>query len=104
MNWEDSYAWIAFGLVGNAAFATRFLSQWIASERAGRSIIPVAFWYVSIVGSLILLVYAIHRREPIFVLAYLFLAGSPAPTAPFPACGSDPTADGLGCSTFATCP
>jgi len=71
MDWSDSAYWIAFGLLGNAAFFSRFLVQWIASERAGRSLVPIAFWYLSIVGSLILLVYAIHRGDPIFVLAYL---------------------------------
>ena len=71
MDWSDSSDWIAFGLLGNAAFFSRFLVQWIASERAGRSLVPVTFWYLSIVGSLILLIYAIHRGDPIFVLAYL---------------------------------
>jgi lipid-A-disaccharide synthase-like uncharacterized protein len=71
MDWSDSSYWIAFGLLGNAAFFSRFLVQWIASERAGRSLVPVTFWYLSIVGSLILLIYALHRGDPIFVLAYL---------------------------------
>lgn len=71
MDWSDSFYWIAIGLVGNSAFATRFLVQWIASERAGRSVVPVAFWYLSILGSVILLAYAIHRRDPVFTLAYL---------------------------------
>lgn len=71
MDWSEPYYWIAFGLAGNAAFATRFLVQWIASERAEKSVLPVSFWYLSIVGSLILLVYAIHRGDPIFTLAYL---------------------------------
>jgi lipid-A-disaccharide synthase-like uncharacterized protein len=71
MDWSDSSYWIAFGLLGNAAFFSRFLVQWIESERAGRSLVPVAFWWLSILGSVILLVYAIHRRDPIFVIAYL---------------------------------
>jgi len=71
VDFSEPYLWIAFGLVGNAAFALRFLVQWIASERAERSVVPVVFWYLSIVGSVILLVYAIHRRDPIFTLAYL---------------------------------
>ncbi len=71
MDWSDTTVWIAFGLLGNAAFATRFLLQWVASERAGKSVVPIAFWYLSIVGSLILLVYAIHLRNPVFTLAYL---------------------------------
>ena len=71
MEWNDSLGWLAFGLLGNAAFASRFLLQWLASERARESVVPVAFWYLSIVGSLILLIYAIHLKNPIFTLAYL---------------------------------
>jgi lipid-A-disaccharide synthase-like uncharacterized protein len=60
--------WIVLGLCGQSAFSARFLIQWIASERAGRSIVPVPFWLFSIVGALILLVYAIHRQDPVFIL------------------------------------
>jgi len=63
--------WLWFGLTGNVAFFSRFLVQWIASERARDSVIPMAFWHLSIVGSLIMLVYAIHKRDPVFMLAYL---------------------------------
>jgi len=71
MDWGDAPLWLAFGLLGQAAFFSRFLVQWVASERAGVSYVPVAFWYLSLVGSLILLAYAVHRREPVFVLGYL---------------------------------
>lgn len=71
MDWSDSTIWLAFGLLGNAAFFSRFFVQWIASERAGNSVVPLAFWHLSIVGTLILLVYAIHRKDPVFTLAYL---------------------------------
>jgi lipid-A-disaccharide synthase-like uncharacterized protein len=71
MDWNDDPWWLAFGLLGNAAFGSRFLVQWLASERAGASVIPLAFWYLSIAGSLVLLVYAIHRRDLVFTLAYL---------------------------------
>src|SRR5690606_15147721 len=71
MDWSDSPLWLAIGLTGNAAFFARFLVQWVASERAGRSYVPVAFWYLSIAGSLVLLAYAIHRRDPVFTLAFL---------------------------------
>jgi len=71
VNWGDTPFWLAFGLLGNAAFASRFLVQWIASERARQSIVPKAFWYLSIVGSLILLVYALHVKNLVFTLAYL---------------------------------
>jgi lipid-A-disaccharide synthase-like uncharacterized protein len=60
--------WIAVGFLGQAAFSGRFLVQWFASERAGRSVIPLAFWYLSIVGSMLLLTYAISRRDPVFIL------------------------------------
>ncbi len=71
MDWGESPGWIVFGLLGNVCFFSRFLVQWIASERARRSLIPLAFWHLSVVGSLILLIYAVHRRDPIFTLAYL---------------------------------
>jgi lipid-A-disaccharide synthase-like uncharacterized protein len=45
----------------------RFVIQWLASERQGRSVIPVSFWYLSILGALVLLAYALHRRDPVFV-------------------------------------
>ena len=72
VNWgTDTPFWLAFGLLGNAAFASRFLVQWIASERAGESLIPKVFWYLSIVGSIILLLYALHVKSLVFTLAYL---------------------------------
>ena len=60
--------WLAVGLGGQAIFFTRFLVQWIVSERQKRSVIPMAFWYLSLGGGLILLAYAIHRRDPVFIL------------------------------------
>lgn len=63
--------WFAFGFVFQCAFGMRFLVQWIASERAGRSIIPISFWYLSLVGGVGLLVYAVKRADPLFILAYL---------------------------------
>ena len=56
------------GLFGQLFFSARFLVQWIASERAGRSVIPVAFWFLSIGGGLILLGYALYRGDPVFIL------------------------------------
>ena len=60
--------WVAFGLVGQAAFFERFLVQWLASEKAGKSTIPISFWYFSIIGATILLAYAIHQKDPVFIL------------------------------------
>jgi lipid-A-disaccharide synthase-like uncharacterized protein len=71
MDWTDSTGWLLFGLLGNLVFSCRFLVQWIASERAGASVVPTLFWHLSLVGSLVLLAYALHRRDPVFVLAYL---------------------------------
>jgi lipid-A-disaccharide synthase-like uncharacterized protein len=60
--------WLVLGFAGQAAFSGRFIVQWLASEREGRSVVPVTFWLLSIVGSMILLAYAVHRRDPVFVL------------------------------------
>ncbi len=60
--------WAAFGLVAQLAFTARFIIQWIVSEREGKSVIPLAFWYFSLFGSTGLLVYAIARADPIFIL------------------------------------
>ena len=60
--------WLGIGLFAQILFAMRFLVQWLASEKEKRSVVPVAFWYISIVGSFILLAYAIHRRDPVFIL------------------------------------
>ncbi len=56
------------GLVGQLFFSARFLVQWIASERAGRSVIPVAFWFFSLGGGTILFAYALYRQDPVFIL------------------------------------
>ena len=66
-----SKAWLAVGLLGQALFSARFLAQWIASERRKQSIVPKAFWYLSIAGGLTLLSYAIYRRDPVFILGQL---------------------------------
>jgi lipid-A-disaccharide synthase-like uncharacterized protein len=60
--------WIGVGLLGQGLFSARFLVQWLASERQRRSVIPVAFWYFSLGGGVILLTYAIWRRDPVFIL------------------------------------
>ena len=60
--------WIIVGFIGQAFFFMRFLIQWIVSEKRGESTIPLAFWYCSIGGSIIILSYAIHRQDPLFIL------------------------------------
>lgn len=63
--------WIIIGFAGQVFFFSRFLVQWIASEKAKRSVIPNAFWYLSVLGGSILLIYAIHRRDPVFISGQL---------------------------------
>ena len=58
-----------FGVAGQFVFMMRFVVQWFASERRGRSYVPMAFWYLSIVGGLMTFVYAVLREEPVFALA-----------------------------------
>lgn len=60
--------WLAIGFLGQALFASRFLIQWFKSEMEGRSIIPVAFWYCSLGGGVVLLAYAIHKLDPVFII------------------------------------
>ena len=60
--------WLAFGLVAQLLFTARFLVQWISSERAGRSVIPIAFWFFSMGGGLMTLVYGIAKREPVIIV------------------------------------
>lgn len=60
--------WVGLGLVGQALFAGRFLLQWLASERAGRSVVPRPFWLLSIGGALLLLGYSVHIQDPVFIL------------------------------------
>jgi lipid-A-disaccharide synthase-like uncharacterized protein len=64
---ESGWLWLAIGFTGQALFFGRFLVQWIATERARRSVVPVAFWHLSIAGGLITLAYAIHRADPVFI-------------------------------------
>lgn len=59
--------WLTIGFVGQAFFTSRFLVQWIASERQGRSVVPRAFWFLSLAGGATLLAYALWRRDPVFV-------------------------------------
>ena len=60
--------WLAIGFVGQALFTMRFVVQWIVSERAKRSLIPLAFWFFSIGGGSVLLAYALYRGDPVFIV------------------------------------
>ena len=66
--WQRPDLWIVIGLAGQLLFSARFLVQWITSEIRRESVVPASFWFLSIGGSLILLAYAIHRRDPVFIL------------------------------------
>ena len=65
------HRWLIVGFIGQAMFFMRFFVQWLASEKARRSIVPHAFWYFSIAGGLILLSYAIYRQDPVFILGQM---------------------------------
>ena len=63
--------WLAFGIVAQLLFTARFIVQWIASERAGRSVMPMAFWIFSVFGGMMTLVYGLVRREPVIILGQI---------------------------------
>lgn len=68
MNIATHTIWLCIGFIGQAVFASRFLIQWIVSEKQKRSVIPNAFWYLSVIGSTILFCYAVHMRDPVFIV------------------------------------
>ncbi|MBL8076023.1 MAG: lipid-A-disaccharide synthase N-terminal domain-containing protein [Nitrospira sp.] len=59
--------WLGIGFFGQALFFGRWLVQWIASERSAESRVPISFWYMSLIGGLITLAYAIYRKDPVFI-------------------------------------
>lgn len=63
---------IILGLAGQLMFSARFLVQWIASERRKKSVVPISFWFLSLFGSFLLLIYAIYRKDIVFTLGQLF--------------------------------
>ena len=65
---ETEQIWLIIGFIGQTIFASRFLVQWVVSERAAKSIIPNIFWWISLAGSMILLSYAIHKAAPVFIV------------------------------------
>jgi lipid-A-disaccharide synthase-like uncharacterized protein len=59
---------LAVGFGGQALFASRFIIQWLCSEKKKQSVIPISFWYCSIFGSMLCLAYAIYKKDPVFIL------------------------------------
>lgn len=72
--WFETHVnlWTLIGLAGQMLFMSRFLVQWIASERAKRSVIPEAFWYFSLVGGAIVLAYGVQRNDLVIILGQMF--------------------------------
>ncbi|MBN2630875.1 MAG: lipid-A-disaccharide synthase N-terminal domain-containing protein [Rhodobacteraceae bacterium] len=66
-NWGE-FAWVMVGLTGQLMFTMRFIVQWFVSEKQRKSVIPVAFWYFSLAGGVVLLTYALWRKDPVFIL------------------------------------
>ena len=66
-SWYEFW-WVMIGLAGQLMFTGRFLVQWIQSERQRKSVIPLSFWYLSLAGGMVLLTYAIHKHDPVFIL------------------------------------
>jgi len=65
--------WKVVGMIGNAVFFSRFLVQWYATEKLKRVVVPTAFWWLSLAGSLVLLSYALfYKRDSVFIFAYAF--------------------------------
>jgi len=62
--------WVAVGVTGQVIFCGRFVLQWLYSEREHRSVMPVVFWYASLIGAALLLSFAVYRRDPVFMLGY----------------------------------
>ena len=65
---DNEQIWLIIGFIGQTIFASRFLVQWVASEKASKSIIPNIFWWISLAGSMVLLSYAIHKEDPVFIV------------------------------------
>jgi lipid-A-disaccharide synthase-like uncharacterized protein len=59
--------WLAIGFLGQGIFFMRWVLQWLASERSAESRVPIGFWYLSLIGGLITLTYALYRKDPVFI-------------------------------------
>lgn len=68
LSWDNTTLWVIIGFAGQGFFFMRFFVQWLASEKAGKSVVPEMFWFFSLGGGAVLLAYAIHRQDPVFIL------------------------------------
>jgi len=68
---SSEHFWLSVGFVAQGFFSMRFIVQWVVSERRRHSVIPITFWVFSVCGGLTLLTYALHRRDPVFVIGEL---------------------------------
>jgi lipid-A-disaccharide synthase-like uncharacterized protein len=65
---EHDPFWLIIGFLGQGLFSMRFIVQWLKSERMKKSVVPLAFWYFSLAGGIALLLYAVHRIDPVFIV------------------------------------
>jgi lipid-A-disaccharide synthase-like uncharacterized protein len=81
------HVWKTLGWLGNVVFFSRFLVQWFATEKKKQVVVPISFWWLSLIGSLLLLIYGLHQRDSVFIFAYLFTLDSlhPEHRDPLPA-------------------
>ncbi len=70
--WIEWHAWKVVGWLGTVVFFSRFLVQWYATEKRKQVVVPQAFWWLSLVGTLLLLAYSIHKQDSVFIVSYLF--------------------------------
>ena len=63
-----NHMWLTLGFIGQGIFASRFLVQWVASEKAKQSVIPVIFWHMSLLGGLLLFIYSLHKKDLVFIV------------------------------------
>jgi lipid-A-disaccharide synthase-like uncharacterized protein len=68
----DWHFWKVLGWIGNVVFFSRFFVQWIATEKQKRVVVPISFWWLSLVGSVLLLAYGLYQRDSVFIFAYAF--------------------------------
>lgn len=68
LHMDTTTIWVVVGFLGQSLFFMRFFVQWLASEKEGRSVIPTAFWYFSLLGGLTLFSYALWRKDPVFII------------------------------------